>query len=264
LRPLLLYLLVALAGAPAFAQRGASCVADGPRPVVCSLRFQVAVGDERWQSFDLDGDALQIPAGERAVLRPEAFDQNGRRFPEDRLWVGLETDRSCRGLVEVERSEDDSLVLRAGSTRGRCRALVWIPGNLNLEFPLDLEVVSRARDGYSRGEAEHIAERLYWAILGREPDPAGLRAAVVEVQRGRLQAQIEAMLRSPEFTRDSGSLPAPELLDRIYQGLLGRSPDSGGVRTYLDQVSRGRAAQVVLSIVRSEEFEEQLLHKRAD
>lgn len=237
------------------------CAADGPRPVLCSLSYRAAIGNERWRTLDAD-ERLSLPAGESAVLQPEGVDQNGRKFPADRLWVGVEPERDCRGLLETSTTNDGQIRLRAGTERGRCTVLIWVPGNLNLEFPLRVEVVSRARDGYSRGEAEHIARSLYAAVLGRQPDAPGLSAAVTEIQRGRLDAQVEAMFGSREFADRSAGMAPAALLEQIYQGLLGREPDSDGVRTYLEQVSRRRAAGVVLSIVRSEEYERQLVGKR--
>lgn len=104
-----------------------------------------------------------------------------------------------------------------------------------------------------------MATRLYRALLGREPDSEGLVAATREIQRGRLWQQIRAMVGSAEFAQARSRLSAPQLLDQIYRGLLGREADSSGVRTYLGQVERGEVAEVVFSIVRSEEFEGRVL-----
>ena len=51
---------------------------------------------------------------------------------------------------------------------------------------------------------------------------------------------------------------AATLLERFYQGILGREPDSGGVRLYLADMRRGQYASVLLNLIRSPEFERRL------
>jgi|CXWL01.1.fsa_nt_gi hypothetical protein len=237
------------------------CEAFGPRPVVCGLELELTRQGERARRIDADS-RIQIPAGETVEIGVAGRDQNGRWFPEERFRFGLDVERACERDLDVEHREgDSSFRVTAGDQRGTCTIAVWIPGNLNLVFPLRIEVVSRARDGYSRAEAAYIAERLFAAILGRGADDAGLSAATTEIQRGRLESQVRGMFESTEYRSGSGRRSPDQQLAMFYQGLLGREPDTGGVRTYLDDIGRGRGASVVISIVRSEEFERQLFGK---
>lgn len=249
------------AGAPA--ARAQECRADGPRPVVCDVELRIGRAGDRLQRVD-PGRPIQIPAGEAVDVEVTALDGSGREFPADRVLYGLDLDRDCRGDLRVSGDRDVAegrFRVTAGAQRGGCTAYLWIPGNLNLEWPLRFEVVSRARDGYSREEASFIAARLYEAILGRPGDGPGLDAATMEIQRGRLGDQVWAMVQSPEFRQNRSGLSANALLGDVYGGLLGRTVDSGAVRTYLSQVERGRLADVVIAIVRSEEFETYLFGK---
>ncbi len=193
-------------------------------------------------------------------LRVEALDQGGWSFPNDRLKVGIDLGRDCQSLVHLaEDSGDGRYRLVAGSQRGRCEATLWLPGNMNLDTPIRLEVVSRARAGYTHAQARFVARRLYLAILGREPDPTGWNGATQEIQRGRLKQQIRAMVVSAEFRSRQRSLSPPQFLEELYRGLLDREPDSKGVRTYLRRLERGQTAEVIYDIIRSEEFEKKLL-----
>jgi len=111
---------------------------------------------------------------------------------------------------------------------------------------------------YTRPEARYISHRLYRALLGRTVDEDSIRAVVDEVQAGRLRAQIDSILRSPEFRSQSAPLGAEALLDQIYEGLLGRPVDPGGTRTYLARVQRREYAAVLMAIIESREFRSRL------
>ena len=100
-------------------------------------------------------------------------------------------------------------------------------------------------------QSEYVAERLYRAVLGREPDEGGLRNASSEILFGNLERLVNSLLYSSEGR--ALRLTPEQRLDQIYRGLLGRSPDAGA-RSYLPQLQQGRTADVVLDILESEEF----------
>jgi hypothetical protein len=203
---------------------------------------------------------VRLAPGEKITLELEPLDQFGRIFPVNRSGFEANFDRRCpRSLLRLRELDANRFEIESDRERGRCELLVWVPGNLNLEWSVPIEVRGLALTGYSRSQSEALATRLYRAILGREPDSEGLVAATREIQRGRLWQQILAMVGSAEFAQARSRLSSPQLLDQIYRGLLGREADSSGVRTYLGQVERGEVAEVVFSIVRSEEFEGRVL-----
>jgi len=251
---------------PVQAQTQEDCLRSWSRPVVCQLRVEARGTDGRWRRVD-SRRRLQIPAGGGIDLRVEARDQNGWRFPEERLQAGIDLDRDCRDIVHLVAPDtghdSDRRELRyrlvAGASRGRCEAILWIPGNMNLDTSIRLEVVSRARTGYTYAQSRTIARRLYLGMLGREPDPAGWNAATLEIQRGRLKQQVHAMAGSRELRARQRKLSPSQFLEELYRGLLNREPDTPGVRTYLRRLERGQTADVVLDIIHSEEFEKNLL-----
>ncbi len=112
---------------------------------------------------------------------------------------------------------------------------------------------------YTRREADIIAARLFRAVLGRDGEGNAPRDAAFQIMGGHLDAQVEAMFNSPEFRQTSSRMSAPDLLEQIYQGLLDRRTDDGGVRTYLRDIEQRHYAAVVIRIIESTEFDAKML-----
>jgi len=229
------------------------------RPVVVELQVYRAPQGERLRRMTSPRQDLQVPAGGDVELEVRGVDQFGREFPRERMVIGFEPVRECEGLIRIRDRGEGRYTISGGTRRGRCGIVFWVPGNLNLEWPLRVEVTGVARQGYTREQSEIIARALYSALLGRAPDPTGLSAAIAEIQRGRVSSQVDGMLRSGEFTQVRAGMTPQALLEQFYRGLLTREPDSAGVRRYLGDVERGRFARVIADIIQSEEFEARLL-----
>ena len=227
------------------------------RPLVVSVDFTVRRGGQREAAVSASR-TLALTSGESLAIVATPMDQYGRRFPLDRFRLDFEPAADCRGRVEVSEGSTSELRLKAGVTRGRCTLAVWVPGNLNLEYTLTFDVGGLGTTNYTREQALAIVGRLYRAILQRDADEPSVRAAVTEVQRGNLQGQIDGMVRSAEFQELRQKQDPSELLEAFYRGLFDREPDTPGVRQYLAELGRNRHAQVVLSLVQSEEFERRL------
>jgi len=225
------------------------------RPVVCEADL-VVVGQGGRASRLGDRPRLRLAPREQVELQIDARDQRGRRFPDDRLALQFDR-RACRGLVSVDPVEG-GLQLTANAGAERCRLAVWMPGNLNFEWEVDLEVDPRARTSYSRNQSTFVVEALYRGLLNRAPDAPSVRGATTEVQLGNLEALVEGMLRSPEFRGSTNGVTPEALLDRFYGGLLGRSADTSGVRQFMPLMRSGRYADVVMDLLQSPEFERRL------
>lgn len=241
--------------APSEAQ---SCGANWTNPVVCDVRIGVGAPGDRVQEI-LDDSAIEIPADSSVRLEVKGTDQFGYDFPNDRLLAQLEVDRGCTDLLSLEEDDRGRFTITAGTRRGTCRLFLWVPGNLNLEWPLDIEVISAFAEGYNRAHAELIATRLYQGILGRDPEPAGLQSQSTEILLGRLESVVDGMFASAEFHTNRRNRPPMQQLDDLYQALLGREVGADGIRSHLSQIERGEYSAVVLDILRSPEFEQILL-----
>jgi hypothetical protein len=257
-----LALVVAVLALPVVETRAGfaeDCSGNWKRPFICRVEMRAGLVGERSRQSISSREMLELGAGATLELEVRGVDQFGAAFPIDRSGFVLDGDRDCRSVVTVNELASGRFRIAAGNQRGRCTLYLRVPGNANLEWPIRIDVKSVASEGYTDDQAELVAHRLYRAILGRDADPGGLSSATAEIARGRLSSQVESMLRSGEFRAQRATIPANALLDSFYQGLLGRTADAAGVSRYLREVEKGRSAKVVIDIVRSKEFEDQLL-----
>ena len=248
---LLILCIVAIAQ-PALAQDCGSW----SRPVLCEAELVATADAGTDQRFDDRSPYRLAPRGQMDI-ELDGYDQRGRRFPPERV-VLLYDGAGCRRLLDIQGRGQRGLRITARSGAGRCRLQVWVPGNLNFEWDIEIEVDPAARTSYERRDAEYIVDALYAAILARDPDRESQRGAVAEVQQGNLENLLNSMFRSPEFVALRNTVSPEDLLDRFYLGLFDRQADSGGVRDYLGLVRSGRYTDTLLHMIRSTEFERRL------
>ncbi|MGE0393550.1 MAG: DUF4214 domain-containing protein [Vicinamibacterales bacterium] len=243
----------ALCSAPATAT--AQDCGSWPQPVLCEAQLLVTTDGAKAERLKGDSRLRLAPRGQ-VDLDIEGRDQRGRRFPDEYLALGYRAE-GCGRLLQVE-DRNRGLRVRARGEAGRCRLELWVPGNLNFAWTLDVDVDPAARTSYSRRDAETVVRALYRAVLQRDVDQDSLRAAVAETQQGNLESLVGAMVRSGEFLQRRGRLSHEDMLDAFYQGVFGRPADSLGVKDYLNLVRQGRHAEVLLRLIRSAEFEKRL------
>ena len=101
---------------------------------------------------------------------------------------------------------------------------------------------------------EVIIRRAYQDILGRDPDPEGLRTYRSNiVDRGWTEQDVrEALRNSPEHqTGPARTASADRIIRRAYQDILGRQPDPEGLDTYRRNIiDRGWDEQDVRTALR--------------
>ena len=241
-----------IAAQPALAQDCGSW----SRPVLCEAELIATADGGGDQRFDGRSAYRLAPRG-RMDLELLGRDQRGGRFPEERVVLGY-SEAGCRRLLDIQDRGPRGLRITARSDAGTCRLRVWVPGNLNFEWDIELEVDPAARTSYGRRDAEFIVDALYSAILDRDPDQRSQRSAVAEVQQGNIENLLNSMLRSREFAAMRDGIPPEDLLDLFYRGIFDREADSGGVREYLGLVRARRYADTLLRMIRSTEFERRL------
>jgi uncharacterized protein YbcI len=115
------------------------------------------------------------------------------------------------------------------------------------------------RSGYNnrnnRGQIEAEISRYYQEILGRNPDSNGLKnyADAVQDRRMSLEQVRRELINSPEgrsrssnrnnynrhgYSNNRGQIEAE--ISRYYQEILGRNPDSNGLKNFADAVQDRR------------------------
>ena len=103
--------------------------------------------------------------------------------------------------------------------------------------------------------------RLYYGLLDRTPDAAGLKGWETFGTTSNPLSPISTLstitagiLQSPEYLANSGGLSNAQFIDAIYQNALGRAPDAGGLQNDLTALNAGASrASVALGITESPE-----------
>ena len=98
--------------------------------------------------------------------------------------------------------------------------------------------------------------RLYQTTLDRDPDTGGFANWTGALANGTALATVVAgFVNSPEFQNTYGALSNPGFVELLYQNVLGRAADAGGLANWVGQLDSGTArAQVVLGFSESPEF----------
>lgn len=115
-------------------------------------------------------------------------------------------------------------------------------------------------DGFLAMYAPDVAAqvyRLYQSTLGRTPDRAGHQDWTMRIASGDidLSAAANGFVASPEFTATYGALNNTEFVQLLYQNVLNRAADPGGLSNWVGQLDGGATrAQVVLGFSESPEF----------
>ena len=83
-------------------------------------------------------------------------------------------------------------------------------------------------------------ERLYLAYFGRVPEAQGLAFWNNELDRGvPLTSVSQAFANSPEFIDTYGQLGDTAFVELVYENVLGRAPDGGGLAHWITQLTSG-------------------------
>jgi hypothetical protein len=84
------------------------------------------------------------------------------------------------------------------------------------------------------------AVRLYWAFFNRIPDYGGLTYWTNAYRSGTPLGTIaSAFASSPEFIGTYGALSNEAYVNLVYQNVLGRAPDIGGLAYWTGQLNNG-------------------------
>lgn len=99
--------------------------------------------------------------------------------------------------------------------------------------------------------------RLYQATLGREPDHGGHQDWTQKLHENTIEASAAAagFVNSAEFQSIYGALDNVQFVELLYQNVLGRASDPGGLQGWLTALATGSTrADVVVGFSDSTEF----------
>lgn len=248
-------------------------------------RLYADAGDDRLEGGAGD-DALHGDVGNDVLLGGSGRDQLFGGPGNDRLEGGDGDDRLEGGENEdillggagndllIGGASNDMLdggagVDTAGSTHARRQvALEWLPEGGAYELRLTgadgddlLTGIETLRfiDGWLDLESSGLASsaaRLYGAALGRAPDVIGLGYWTSRLEGGESLSDIAVgFLTAPEFAARYGNPDARGFVTLLYENVLDRAPDSGGMDYWLGQLGAGQSrAQVLTGFSESAEY----------
>ena len=100
--------------------------------------------------------------------------------------------------------------------------------------------------------------QLYTNLLGRNPDTGGLNTYVNALNSGAVTRKnlVTGFANSSEFTNAAASLSNTAFVNRLYIGVLGRTPDTGGITSWVKALNARSVnkAQVTQAFLSSAEF----------
>jgi len=179
-----------------------------------------------YQDTDFRGEALAVYPGEALEnLSGQSFPSGGKlndRISSVRVEGGAEayvyTDARFRGAVM-------RLTENARDLTGRL-----LPGSVSASWNdriSSLRVEVRRRDE-PREEPNVVIKRAYLDLLGREPDPDGLRNyRGLIIDQGWSERMLRDHIRRSDEFRQTG---ADRIIRRAYLDVLGREPDPSGLK----------------------------------
>ncbi len=103
-----------------------------------------------------------------------------------------------------------------------------------------------------------VAYGLYQAAFNRTPDASGLGFWINALDTGVAAIDImKTFITSPEFVSTYNQLDNAGFVNQIYQNVLHRQADAGGLNFWLDGINSGKAgrADVVNFFTQSDEFQ---------
>jgi TorA maturation chaperone TorD len=154
-------------------------------------------------------------------------------------WGGSRVDRMIeRAFSDVLRRSPDDRELRR--YRLRVEEDHWNEDDIRADlrarqdYRSHTERTERDRGSY---DVDRMIRAAYQDILGRDPDPQGLRdyrRRVVE--DGWTERQVRDALRKSQEHAENPTAAADRTIRRAYQDILGRAPDASGLASYRNQI----------------------------
>jgi hypothetical protein len=98
-------------------------------------------------------------------------------------------------------------------------------------------------------------EHGYRGLLGRSPDAGGREAYLNFFNGGGTVLEFcKRLTNSDEYTRKRANLSSEGLARQLYQAILGRKPDRGGLPPTIEMIDKGQTAERAAGMLESDEF----------
>ena len=181
-----------------------------------------------YEKANFGGDALIVYPGDSLENLARQSPEGGRSFNDRISSIRIEGAAEVYVYVDAEfRGAAMRLTESARDLTGRL-----LPGSVSTSWNdriSSLRVELRRRDE-SREEPNVIIKRAFTDLLGREPDPIGLRDyRSLMIDQGWNERMVRDHIRSGDEFRGGG---ADRIIRRAYLDVLEREPDPTGLKEY--------------------------------
>ena len=163
---------------------------------------------------------------------------------------------SYKGSVAVDDIDNDGYldILSGGTNSDKTQAMVyrWQYGDIgNIQNPRS----AKNQEQVSSVNVENFVKRFYQEVLNRTADSGGLTYWMDKLITGLLPASeiANGFINSQEFL--NRTLDNEAFVNVLYSAFFNRTADSGGLSTWLNELSGGTTRQTVLNgFINSQEF----------
>jgi hypothetical protein len=127
--------------------------------------------------------------------------------------------------------------------------------------PVGIEPTAATQPPLTASEVASIkVAAAYRGILGREPDSVGLGVYRDLLLGGTPVVEVcRIFFGSDEFAGNRGNLSPEELASALYEGILQRDADAGGLTATAGEIRAGRRSERAAEMIDSEEFADNFL-----
>ncbi len=138
---------------------------------------------------------------------------------------------------------------------GAAEVTTWVNQlNAGSKTPVDVYVAALDETNFA---LMGFVGRVYQAIVARPADVGGLRYYLSLLKTGTTRQEVvDVFVDSEEFRVLYGSLSDEEFVRLVYQNVMGREADDGGLRHWLEQLGGGSITRpaMMLNFIESSEY----------
>jgi hypothetical protein len=210
------------------------------------------LGFEGWTSILKHGTASLHDVAASFLASPEGQSHVGS--PNNAVFVEQLYETALHRTGDSSEVQGWTNALNQGASRA----------DVAIGFALSAENVAGMQTSLNAGvfvpdqNAANVA-RLYYGVLGRAPDSAGLSGwtGLVDSGSSSLNNLTEAFLNSPEYQNAHTGQGDTQFIDNLYVNALGRHAESTGLQGWISELSHGAShADVALGISESQEAQQ--------
>lgn len=126
---------------------------------------------------------------------------------------------------------------------------------INVETFKFSDIEMAATNIVSLRSSEETIVRIYEAILNREPDEAGFKYWLNDMENNSTENIAHAFTQNDEYKSKFGTPTNEEFVFSLYKNILNREPDEAGFKYWVDEINQtGNKGNMIVGFVNSQEY----------